>query len=104
MRALGYQQENAIDLSTTFYLATNEDSNVCGDNDRQTAIERLLRRRADNGLSAQREVPRSADYIASIIVREGLNNGRKAGIARLAFALKTRAEQDLGEAFAKAGP
>jgi hypothetical protein len=76
-RAFGYQPENDMTRVTTFYIATNEEGSCCGDEDRQAAIDRLEAQYGGERITVSVlnvAVPRRADYIASITVREGIDD------------------------------
>ena len=62
---------------TLFYLATNAEGDVCGDEDRNTAVKRLQDQYGGETITVSTlkvMVPRPAGYVASIIVRDEIDD------------------------------
>ncbi len=64
-------------MQQTFYLATNEVGNICGDVDRQTAVDRLESEYGGELITISVlhvTVPRPEGYLASIVVRDEIDD------------------------------
>lgn len=65
--------------TATLWIVTNEDGNVTGDADRQTAIDRMMQQYGGERLDVKEvfiPISRPADYIASITVRSEIDDDR----------------------------